>query len=122
MPASAEKHPLTGASTGTLIKITGTATGSAVTIHTVPTNTSDEIWLWALNKHASTTYYLVVEWLGTGTDNEIRRDIEIFERGLQPVIPGLLVVTGGSTLTIEAYAEAANQIYVCGFVNRIENL
>ena len=47
------KEFLTGTGNGTGLKVSATAAGSAVTVHTVPSDAKDEVWLYATNNDGS---------------------------------------------------------------------
>jgi hypothetical protein len=119
--ATFTKTLLSGSTQGKAIKLTGTATGSSVTIHATGTSSStiDEVWLYAFN--SSTAYVsLTVEYGGTtAPDQNIVITIPPTS-GLTLVVPGLILTgTGSAANTITAFAGSANVITISGYVNRI---
>ncbi len=120
--ASYTKRFLSGSTSGKQILVTGTATGSANTIHTAVSGSSDfdEVYLFADNS-SSSDVLLTIEWGGTTDPNEI---IEInipglgnpATDGLRNIIPGL-PMNGG--LVIKAFAGTGSVLKISGFVNRI---
>lgn len=107
---------LSGSTNGKNIKITATAIGSAVTIHTAQSGTSafDEVWLWAVNTSGSNTLLTVAYGGITSPDDYIMNTIPA-KSGLILILPGLVLQ---NTLIIKAFAGTANVINVNGFVNR----
>ncbi len=67
--ATFTKKKLSGSTDGLAIKVTGTGTGSTVTVHTAVSGTTtgvfDEIWLYA-NNTSTSAVKLTLEW-GTAT-------------------------------------------------------
>lgn len=115
--ASFTKLPLSGSTNGKAILVSGTATGSANTIHTGATGTAtwDEVWIYANNTGAASVK-LTIEWGETTAPNG---NIEITvtgETGLMLVIPGLLIQ---NSLLIKAFAATTNVITLHGYVHRI---
>lgn len=110
---------LSGSTNGLGVKITGTATGSSVTVHTaIASATSrDEVWLWAVNNDAdSEVRTLTIEFGGTtDPDNLIIVPIPC-KAGPALVVPGFPLRNG---LVIKAWADEANDVQVYGYVNRV---
>jgi uncharacterized membrane protein YjjP (DUF1212 family) len=117
--ATFTKKKLSGSTDGLAIKVTGTGTGSTVTVHTAVASTTagvfDEVWLYANNTSASAVK-LTLEW---GTDTAADGNIELTiaaESGLVLVIPGLILQNG---MVVEAFAATADVILLTGYVNAI---
>lgn len=112
------KTLLSGSTNGRGIKVTGTGTGSSVTVHTAVSGTADidEVWLFAQNSNAS-SIVLTVEFGGTtDPDDLIEKTIPAVGGGLTNVIAGLPI---NNSLVIKAFAATANEIELFGYVNRI---
>jgi len=115
--ATYTKDKLSGSTNGRPIKVTGTATGSSVTIHQAVTGTTnfDEIWIFC-NNTSTTNVTLTIEWGGvTSPDDLIEVDI-LGEAGLNLIIPGLVM---NNSLYVKAWASTANVLNITGFVNEI---
>lgn len=115
--ATFTKDKLSGSTNGKAIKISGTATGSANTIHTAVSGTSswDEVWIYAQNTSAATVK-LTIEWgETTAPDGNIEVGVT-GESGLLLVIPGLLIQNG---LLVKAFAGTTNVITLHGYIHRI---
>jgi hypothetical protein len=99
-----------------MIQITGTATGSANTIHTAVSGTTniDEIYLWAINTGTSDVL-LSIECGGTGAANEIDFVIP-GQVGLIEVVNKLVL---NNNLVVKAFAATGSVINIGGYVNRI---
>jgi hypothetical protein len=117
--ATFTKAKLSGSTDGKAIKVTGTDTAGAVTVHTAVAGTAagvfDEIWIYAVNTSASSVK-LTIEW---GTDTAADGNIEVTvlpEAGLVTVIPGLILQ---NAMVVEAFAGTADVILLTGFVNAI---
>ena len=116
--ATYSKELLSGSTQGKNISVTGTATGSSVTVHTAVSGTTDldEIWLYACNTSA-TARVLTIEYGGT-TDQDDLVELEIAaDSGWVLICPGLLLQNG---LIVKAFAAAGDVININGFVNRID--
>ena len=118
--ATFNKQRLSGSTDGKAIKVTGTGTGSTVTVHTAVSGTTlsdnyDEIWLYANNTSGSNVK-LTIEWgTATAADGNIELTVTA-EAGLVLVLPGLILQNG---LTVKAFAATADVILLTGWVNRI---
>ena len=115
--ATYSKHLLSGSTNGKNISVTGNATGSAVTVHTATSGTSnlDEIWLYATNTSAAAVV-LTVEFGGT-TNQDDYIELELAaDSGMTLIIPGLLLQ---NSLLVKAWAASADVININGYVNRI---
>ena len=117
--ATFNKAKLSGSTDGLGIKVTGTGTGSTVTVHTAVAGTTagvfDEIWLYA-NNTSSSAVKLTLEWgTATAADGNIELTIAA-EAGLVLVVPGLILQ---NTKVVKAFAGTADVILLSGFVNAI---
>jgi len=118
--ATFTKKKLSGSTDGLAVKVTGTNTASAVTVHTAYTAVTtaglcDEIWLYANNTSASNVK-LTIEWgTTTAADGNIEMTITA-ESGLVLVIPGLILQ---NSKVIKAFAATADVILLTGYVNQI---
>ena len=117
--ATFTKKKLSGSTDGLAIKVTGTATGSTVTVHTAVAGTTagvfDEIWLYA-NNTSTSAVKLTLEWgTATAADGNIELTIAA-EAGLVLVVPGLILQ---NAKVVKAFAATADVILLSGFVNAI---
>lgn len=117
--SSIERIVLSGSTNGRGIKVTGTGTGDANTIHTA-TSTSgqiDEVWLFCYNSgSASITLTLC---LGGTTSPD-----DLVTYTIPPQNGDILVLAGecfNGGVVIKAYAGNANYLVIRGYVNRITN-
>jgi hypothetical protein len=110
---------LSGSTNGLGIKVTGTTTGTSVTVHTAVAGTTsrDEIWLYAQNNDAGgETRTLTIEFGGvTSPDNLIIAPIPC-KAGPVLVCPGLPL---RNTLVVKAFADQVDDVQVYGYVNRV---
>ena len=117
--ATFTKKKLSGSTDGLAIKVTGTGTGSTVTVHTAVAGTTagvfDEIWLYA-NNTSTSAVKLTLEWgTATAADGNIELSIAA-ESGLVLVVPGLILQ---NAKVVKAFAGTADVILLSGFVNAI---
>jgi hypothetical protein len=117
--ATFTKKKLSGSTDGLAIKVTGTGTGSTVTVHTAVAGTTagvfDEIWLYA-NNTSTSAVKLTLEWgTATAADGNIELTIAA-EAGLVLVVPGLILQ---NAKVVKAFAATADVILLSGFVNAI---
>jgi hypothetical protein len=117
--ATFTKKKLSGSTDGMGIKVTGTGTGSTVTVHTAVAGTTagvfDEIWLYA-NNTSTSAVKLTLEWgTATAADGNIELTIAA-EAGLVLVVPGLILQ---NAKVVKAFAGTADVILLSGFVNAI---
>jgi hypothetical protein len=117
--ATFTKKKLSGSTDGLAIKVTGTGTGSTVTVHTAVAGTTagvfDEIWLYA-NNTSTSAVKLTLEWgTATAADGNIELTIAA-ESGLVLVVPGLILQ---NAKVVKAFAATADVILLSGFVNAI---
>ena len=117
--ATFTKQKLSGSTDGKAIKLTGTDTAGAVTVHTAVAGTTagvfDEIWLYANNTSASAVKLTVEFGTATAADGNIELTIAA-ESGLVLVIPGLILQ---NAMVVEAFAATGDVILLTGFVNAI---
>lgn len=112
---------LSGSTNGRGIKVTGTNSGTADTIHATGTSSStiDEVWIWAYNSDSSDRLLTLQSGGTTSPDDDVKVTIPA-QTGWYGVVEGLcLTGTGAAASTIKAFAAAANVIVIRGFVNRI---
>jgi hypothetical protein len=115
--ATYTKNLLSGSTNGKQIKVTGTSSGAAVTLHTAVSGTSavDEIWLYACNT-SSSAVTLTICWGGTtAPDNNMVISLP-GTSGRVLVVDGALLQNG---LVVSAFASTANVVVLDGFVNGI---
>jgi len=118
--ATFTKKKLSGSTDGLAVKVAGTSTSNATTVHTAYTTVTtaglcDEVWLYANNTGASNVK-LTIEWgTATAADGNIEMLITA-EAGLVLVIPGLILQ---NSKVVKAFAATADVILLTGFVNQI---
>ena len=94
--------------------MTGTTTGSSVTLHTAHATALDLVWLFAHNSD-TVDRLLTIEWGGTTSPDDLFKvNIPAGER--VGVCSGDML-TGG--LAIKAFGAAANVLHVSGYVERL---
>ena len=117
--ATFTKNKLSGSTDGKAIKVTGTDSAGAVTVHTAVAGTTagvfDEIWLYANNTSASAVKLTIEFGTATAADGNIELTIAA-EAGLVLVVPGLILQ---NSMVVEAFAATADVILLTGFVNAI---
>jgi len=117
--SSIERIPISGCSNGRGIKITGTTSEGANTVHTA-TSTSgviDEVWLFCYNSDTSSrTLSLCLG--GTTSPDDIVNIVLLPQQGDILVLAGECF-NGG--VVLKAYGSAANVLVIRGYVNRITN-
>ena len=103
-------------------KVTGTATGSTVLVHTsgstspVAGHKCDEVYLWAYNDDASADVLLTLEIGGTTVPDNLIRDSIPARAGKKLVLSGMAI---GTSITIKAFAGTANVVVLYGYVDRM---
>lgn len=110
-----------GSTNGKGVKITGTASGSANTIHSTGTSstTLDEIWIWVVNSSTSAVKATCLFGATASPDNEIEVTVP-GESGLMLVVPGLILSgTGAASNTVSMFAASGSALIAYGYVNRI---
>ena len=120
--ATFNKAKLSGSTDGLPIKVTGTNTAAAVTVHTAVAGTTagvfDEIWVYA-NNTSTSAVKLTIEWgEATAPDGNIELTVTA-ESGLVLVVPGLLLQGNATAKVVKAFAGTANVICLHGYVTRI---
>ncbi len=117
--SSLTKVKLSGSTDGKQIKVSGTASGSANTIHTAHATALDEVTLWADND-STTNVDLTIEWGGTAdVDNTVK--VTVPGRGTAGADMPLLVIPGWAltnSLVVKAFASVTNKIKINGSVTR----
>lgn len=111
------REPLSGSTNGRGIKVTGTGTGSTVTVHTAQSGSTlvDVVTIYAMND-TTTGLLLTLEWGGTtDPDDLITMVIPAQGQGLVPVVIDLVIQ---NSLVVKAFAETGNLITLFGFINR----
>ena len=117
--ATFTKNKLSGSTDGMAVKLTGTNTAGAVTVHTAVAGTTagvfDEIWIYA-NNTSTSSVKLTIEW-GTVTAADGNIEVTVLpEAGLVTVIAGLILQ---NARVVKAFAGTADVILLTGFVNSI---
>jgi len=111
---------LSGSTDGKGVKVTGTATGSSVTVHTATSGAGDIdlVTLYAQNNDADgETRTLTIEWGGTtDPDNLIIVPVPC-KVGPVLVCDRLPIM---NSLVIKAWADEANDCIIYGFVSRVD--
>jgi len=111
------KRKLSGSTNGLGIKIAGTGTGDADTIHTAIAGTTagtfDEIWLFAYNGHSGTVLLTIEFGAATAPDQNIVMTLAA-KSGLQVVVPGFILQNGA---VVKAFAATTAVVVLYGFVN-----
>ena len=111
---------LSGSTDGKGIKVTGTATGASVTIHTATSGSGDIdlVTLYAQNNDADgETRTLTIEWGGTtDPDNLIIVPVPC-KVGPVLVCDRLPIM---NSLVVKAWADEANDVMVYGTVQRVD--
>lgn len=114
MAGTFRRRPLSGSTHGRGIKLTGTATGSSVAIHTAIADATlvDVLTLYATNFDV-VQRTVSIEWGGTGSPDDILT-FQVPPKNTICLIPDLLL---RNSLPIKGWADAANMVMVFGFVN-----
>ena len=117
--ATYSRRLLSGSTSGTPIVVSGTNTGTANTIHTAVSGSTDfdEIYVWASNVTAAAAT-LTIEF-GSATDpgGHIVKGYSVPANSLPyPIITGQ-VLNGG--LIVKAFSGTGSAINITGYVNRI---
>jgi len=111
------KRKLSGSTNGLGIKIAGTGTGDADTVHTAVAGTTagtfDEIWLFAYNGHTGTVV-LTIEFGGTDAPDQNIILTLAAKSGLQVIVPGLILQ---NEMVVKAFAATTAVVVLYGFVN-----
>jgi len=113
--AQYSKRLLSNSTNGGGIFITGTA-ATGTLIHTsVASGSFDEVWIYAHSQSGS-ALDLTLEFGGTQPNNRIFYRVPASGSGLTCIVPGFPLTDGAE---VRGYAQAANQIIITGYVNRI---
>jgi hypothetical protein len=112
------RKPLSASADGLMVAVTGTATGSANTVHQAIDNTrdSDAVYFWAVNI-SDADARLTVEWGGAGDANLLVKNYLVPRRS-----PPIAIATGQSirnSKVVKAFATVASVINLVGHVDRI---
>jgi len=115
--ATYSKQLLSGSTNGKAILVSGTATGSANTIHTATSGASnlDEIWIYAVNTSNSNVKLTIEYGETTSPNGHIEVTVQA-EAGAVCIVPGFLLQ---NSLVVKAFAGTTNVIAIHGFVNRV---
>lgn len=110
---------LSGSTNGKPIKVTGTATGLSVTVHTASSDVTDVdyVYLWASNTSASAAT-LTLEWGGTtDPDHLLTKQYSVGANSAPtPIATGLPI---NNALVVKAFAGTANVLNLTGYVLRV---
>ena len=113
--------PFSGSTQGLGIKVVGTDTSGATTVHATGTSATiiNRLSIWAYNGH-SADVVLTVEFGGvTVPDNVIVQTITV-KSGLTLVVDGLILLGSGSAaLTLMSFETTAYVIVLSGYVMHI---
>jgi hypothetical protein len=117
--ATYSRRLLSGSTDGLPIPISGTATGSANTVHTAVAGSTDfdEIYAWVSNVTAAPAT-LTVEW-GSASDPGGHM---VKAYSVQPNSPPVPIATGqvlNNAKVMKAFSSVASALNIFGFVNRI---
>ena len=112
--ATISKIKLSGSTDGQPIPVTGTATGSANTIHTASATSLDETLLHASNID-TVDHVLTIEF-GSSTGTDVNVQTIPAKDGAYIVIPGFVLT---NSKVVKAFADLASKVNIIGFVNRI---
>lgn len=108
---------LSGSTDGKGVKVTGTGTGSTVTVHTAHATALDFVTLWAQNNDVdSETRTLTIEWGGT-TDPDNLLVVSVPAKAGPVAICDRLPIT--NSLVIKAFSDEANDVVIYGHVVRV---
>lgn len=107
---------LSGSTDGKGVKVTGTGTGSTVTVHTAHATALDLISLWAVNNDVDgETRTLTLEW-GAATDPDNVIVVSVPCKAGPVFIADRLPLT--NSLVVKAFADEANDVVIYGLVVR----
>jgi hypothetical protein len=114
MTTKISKEFLSGSTNGRPIKIVQTATAGTL-IHTAHATAKDELWLYAVSTQGNDVT-LTIEFGGVTSPDDLivvklKKDV-----GLILVVPG---VSQSNSQVVRAFASAANEVNIVGYVNRI---
>lgn len=120
--ATSAKKSLSGSSQGKAIKVAATSSPGTL-VHTGPTTRtsnaigtvsdfSHEVWLYASNSD-TTARKLTLEW---GDSNGVLELTVPAEGGLALLIPGLVIDSAATALTVKAFCATADVISLYGYI------
>jgi len=112
--ATFTKEFLSGSTSGAAIDVAATATPGTL-IHTAHATATDEVWIYAFNT-AAAKRTLTIEFGGTAGKDLITCELAATGCGAVLMVPGN-ILTG--SLVVRAFASAANDVSILGWVNRI---
>ena len=117
MATTITRIPLSGSTHGRGIKVTGTTSGAAVTLHTGTSSTTDcdIVTLYAHNSSGSSTT-LTLGWGGTTSPDDLIVLAIPAQSGLTIVAPDNVI---RNSLAVTAWAGTANVLTIHGYVNRV---
>lgn len=130
MAVNAKTLILSGSTNGRPIKVTGTNSGAANTVHTVSTGTyhAEHIVLSAVNRHTASVTLTLQAGGTTSPDDEITITLppagEAYQDGAIPILrSGELVLSdvGAAGVAVKAFASVANVVSLMGHVTQITN-
>lgn len=118
--ATFTKRILSGSTNGRAIKIAVNSTPGTI-IHTGPSDSNElhEVWIWVANSDITNNRKITIEFGGTTSPDDL---IEYYlppESGLHLIVPGLILKGNATPLIVRAFAESANIVTACGYVNVI---
>jgi hypothetical protein len=115
--ATYTKNLLSESTNGIQIKITSITSGSANTIHTSVSGSSnlDEIWLYAYNDDIA-AHTLSILWGGIVEPDNVIRTLIQPKAGRTLITDGMLLQ---NNLMVKGYADVSGSIMIDGFVNSI---
>lgn len=119
--ASYTQLVLSGSTDGKPIKVAGTAIGSATTIHTGSSSTSDQdtLEIYACNTSAGDVLLTITAGGDTDPDNVVSKYVVKAQDGIKAIIPLGLTIKGNATpIVVKAFAATANVITIIGKVIR----
>jgi hypothetical protein len=119
MPQTFSQEVLSGSTNGLGIKVTGTTTGGAVTVHTAISGTTsfDLVTLWAQNNDADgETRTLTIEFGGT-TDPDNLIVVPVPAKVGPVLVAQRLALRNG--LVVKAFSDEANDVQIYGEVQRV---
>lgn len=112
-------NPLSGSTNGRGIKLTGTSSGAAVTIHTAVSGTTYADWVTLYAQNNDTTPIVLTICFGGTTDPDDLIKVSIPpQAGLVPVVLNLPI---RNSLVVSGFAGTANKISIFGSAYREES-
>ena len=105
---------LSASSNGKFILVSGTTTGTSVSVHTAHATSIDEVYIEFVNNHTSSVQ-VTLEW-GAGATAEYQHVFDLPAKSNELKVAGRPL--SGSE-TIKVFASVANVVNIAGHVNRI---